>query len=195
MLEKIFSQKQVMRKNFFIFLFGWLVGCGLVFDMNLNIGFSGSRRYPSSSMGDVRDLVRRLPSNCCVVTGGALGIDLVATRAAVECGLPVVWHLATRMPSGTRLDEGYLPAPSRRFLRDHPDAIRVVVHECTLPERNRFIVEGCRGVHLFFASAALGGGTGHTLRFCRKLGVRFRVHLPGSVSSSLSSGSTDRDSL
>src|SRR3990167_4379477 len=54
----------------------------------MNIAVVGSRRYPYSDV--VREVVRSLPGQPTIVSGGATGVDTVAVEQAAASGYPVI---------------------------------------------------------------------------------------------------------
>jgi predicted Rossmann fold nucleotide-binding protein DprA/Smf involved in DNA uptake len=56
----------------------------------MKILIAGSRGYPNRKA--VREFVRTLPPDSVVLTGGAVGVDTVATQEALACDLPFITY-------------------------------------------------------------------------------------------------------
>lgn len=66
----------------------------------LSVAIVGSRGYPH--LGVVRQFVSLLPPDTTIVSGGALGVDQAAARAAQEFGLELVEYLPDWEKHGKR---------------------------------------------------------------------------------------------
>lgn len=57
---------------------------------SVRVGVVGSRDFDRLDV--VAEVIKGLPRNSIVVSGGARGVDQAAEQAALDCGLPVIVH-------------------------------------------------------------------------------------------------------
>ncbi|MBQ3135976.1 MAG: DNA-processing protein DprA [Clostridia bacterium] len=152
------------------------------------LGVIGSRTPSKYGEEATQTIVSQLCRNdVLIVSGGALGIDSIAHRTAVECGGKTV--LVMGCGHGT----GYLPENSalRKSVAEHGALITEYppyfnVTPGTFPQRNR-IISGMTG-GVVIAEAAKFSGTFSTARHAIKQGRELFV-LPGDIKSGNYEGS------
>lgn len=152
------------------------------------LGVIGSRTPSLYGEEATQTIVHQLCDNgVLIVSGGALGIDSIAHRAAVECGGKTV--LVMGCGHGT----GYLPensvlrkrvAENGALITEYPPYYNVTPG--TFPQRNRIISGMTSGVVI--AEAAKFSGTFSTARHALKQGRDLFV-LPGDIKSGNYEGS------
>jgi DNA processing protein len=151
-------------------------------------GVIGSRTPCVYGVDAARDIVTTLSKNgALIVSGGALGIDSVAHKAAVDAGGKTV------LVMGCGHGYGYLPENSelRKTITRHGAVISeyppfAPVERQTFPQRNR-IISGMSDAVIIVEAAERSGTfstANHALRQERKLFV-----LPGDINSGYFDGS------
>ncbi len=152
------------------------------------LGVIGSRTPSQYGEEATETIVSQLCDNgVLIVSGGALGIDSIAHRTAIECGGKTV------LVMGCGHGSGYLPENSalRRRVAENGALITEFppytnVTPATFPQRNRIISGMTSGVVI--AEAAKMSGTFSTARHAIKQGRDLFV-LPGDIKSGNYEGS------
>lgn len=117
----------------------------------MRVGIIGSRKLTSPK--PVQSLVKSLPHDSLVVSGGCKGPDLWAETAAREAGLEVKIFLPDLPPTGS---------PHHEFT-------------AAFYARNRLIAENSDILHAF-VSPERKGGTEYTIKYAEKIGVSVVIH-------------------
>ena len=152
------------------------------------LGVIGSRTPSMYGEEAARTIVSQLCENgVLIVSGGAVGIDTIAHRTAIECGGKTV------LVMGCGHGSGYLPENSalRRSVAENGALVTefppyMNVNPGTFPQRNRIISGMTSGVVI--AEAAKLSGTFSTARHAVKQGRDLFV-LPGDIKSGNYEGS------
>lgn len=135
--------------------------------------FAGSRRgFPSSAVSWLRSAVGALsPSQHVLVAGGAVGVDTLAHRFALEQGIPQIVVL----PSG--FDSPY-PRSNLGLFRSilaSGGCLVSLLPPASRASRSSFVarneVIARLGASLLVPHCARASGTMHTVRFARSAGV------------------------
>jgi predicted Rossmann fold nucleotide-binding protein DprA/Smf involved in DNA uptake len=116
----------------------------------MNVGIVGSRRWKSRSA--VESLVKTLPADTTVVSGGARGVDSWAAEFARKRGLKVVEFLPDLPSNGS---------PRWEYTKAYH-------------ARNRQIAEHSEVVYAFVAPDRKGG-TENTIKYAKELGVPVNI--------------------
>jgi predicted Rossmann fold nucleotide-binding protein DprA/Smf involved in DNA uptake len=116
----------------------------------MNVGIVGSRRWKSRSA--VESLVKTLPADTTVVSGGARGVDSWAAEFARKRGLKVVEFLPDLPSNGN---------PRWKYTKAYH-------------ARNRQIAEHSEVVYAFVAPDRKGG-TENTIKYAKELGVPVNI--------------------
>ena len=116
----------------------------------MNVGIVGSRRWKGRSA--VESLVKTLPADTTVVSGGARGVDSWAAEFARKRGLKVVEFLPDLPSNGN---------PRWKYTKAYH-------------ARNRQIAEHSEVVYAFVAPDRKGG-TENTIKYAKELGVPVNI--------------------
>ena len=116
----------------------------------MNVGIVGSRRWKSRSA--VESLVKTLPADTTVVSGGVRGVDSWAAEFARKRGLKVVEFLPDLPSNGS---------PRWEYTKAYH-------------ARNRQIAEHSEVVYAFVAPDRKGG-TENTIKYAKELGVPVNI--------------------
>lgn len=121
----------------------------------MRYGIIGSRKRTDKQ--SVVNLVNSFSESDIVVSGGCLGPDVWAEKAATAKNLDVKIFLPDLPPKG-----------SPRYKYRMIDAFYA---------RNRLIVENSDIIHAF-VSHDRSGGTEYTIKYAKKIGIPVFIHLP-----------------
>lgn len=151
------------------------------------LGVVGSRQCSNYGVAVVRGVVDRLTDSQSVVSGGAIGIDAAAHRAAIENGIPTVSYLAGG-------PDRLYPSANLPLFQSIKQSGGALIAECapgTPPgkwrflQRNRLIAAHSRV--LLVAECGYRSGARNTARIAGEIG-RAVYAAPGPVTASASAG-------
>ncbi|MCB9521206.1 MAG: DNA-processing protein DprA [Myxococcales bacterium] len=154
-----------------------------------SVAIVGTRRLHGVSGTSVAEFLHELvPSvGLPVVSGGALGVDTVAHRAALEAGLPVTVVIAGGLchpsPASNRADFRRVVAAGGTVVSDRPPAMPPARHDFV--RRNRLIAALADVVVV--AAAPEASGALATARYAAQLG-RVVLAVPGAPRDPLFAG-------
>ena len=138
-------------------------GPGTVFSAGHSVAVVGTRDLSPYGETVCRELVRKLSCSGtppCIVSGLALGVDIVAHTEALECGLPCIAVMATGpddvYPRRHRnFAERMVTCPGSALVTDYPPGTAPLA--LNFLRRNR-IIAGLSDSVILVESAARGGG-------------------------------------
>lgn len=165
----------------------WVAGKLEALKVTPRLGFIGTRIPSSYSEHIVRTAIASFSRDCCVISGGALGVDAIAHRAALEVDFPTVAFLAGGV------DRQYPEANTALFRKIAASAGALVseVAPGTAPtrwrflQRNRLIAAACD--LLVVTEAGIRSGARNTVHHANECGVRVMI-VPGAIDSEASKG-------
>lgn len=164
----------------------WIAGSQAALQLPA-VGIVGSRQCTPYGTEVTRALVSTLPQDFAIVSGGALGIDATAHRAAVDCGVPTISYLA----GGA--DKLY-PTANMPLFEQILSKGGALVAECapgTPPGRWRFLQRNrliaAHSKVLVVSECGYRSGARNTARIAAELG-RPVFAAPGPITSSASLG-------
>lgn len=164
----------------------WMAGTPDVVELD-GLGIVGSRECSKYGIDVAKAIAGRLTDSHAVISGGAVGIDSAAHRAAIENGIPTISYLA----GGPDRLYPTVNLPLFQSIRQHGG---VLIAECapgTPPgrwrflQRNRLIAAHSRVVVV--AESGYRSGARNTARVAGDLG-RAVYAAPGPVTASASAG-------
>lgn len=164
----------------------WIAGNPQALELT-SLGVVGSRQCSNYGVAVVRGVIDRLTESQAVVSGGAVGIDSAAHRAAVDNGVPTVSYLAGG-------PDRLYPSVNLPLFAAIKQSGGALVAECapgTPPgrwrflQRNRLIAAHSRV--LLVAECGYRSGARNTARVAGEIG-RAVYAAPGPVTASASAG-------
>lgn len=184
--SKYYPQRLLETENFPLALY--VRGDYTCLNAENALGVIGSRTPSMYGEEATQTIVNQLCANgVLIVSGGAVGIDTIAHRTAMECGGRTV------LVMGCGHGSGYLPensalrkrvAENGALITEYPPYANVT--PATFPQRNRIISGMTSGVVI--SEAAKFSGTFSTARHAMKQGRELFV-LPGDIKSGNYEGS------
>ena len=165
----------------------WVAGKFEALKVMPRLGFVGTRIPSAYSERIVCSAISSFSSDCCVISGGAVGVDAIAHRAALEVDLPTVAFLAGGV------DRLY-PESNAGLFREIVASAGALVSEVppgTAPtrwrflQRNRLIAAACD--LLVVTEAGIRSGARNTVHHANECGVRVMI-VPGAIDSEASKG-------